>query len=99
MTSGTGSSRDPLEQLVELLAQHAAVALEHRDRQVAEQLRIGRDATGSANALITARRVPQPIEEARRPAEEREVLLQVDADAAEQHAVAADVRLVGVVGV
>ena len=31
----------PLDELVELLAKHAPVALQHRDRQVAEQPRIG----------------------------------------------------------
>src|SRR4030095_13616572 len=40
-------------------------------------------------------RAPQPVEQARRVAEERRVLFEVDADAAEEDAPAADVRLVG----
>ena len=67
MTSGSGSSRDPLDQLVELLAQHAAVALEHRERQVAEQLGIGRDGAARERA-DDARRVQQAIEKPRRAA-------------------------------
>src|SRR5215216_2687825 len=39
-------------------------------------------------------RVPQPVEQARRVAEEGRVLFEVDADAAEEDAPAADVRLV-----
>ena len=86
---------EPVEQLVELLAQHAAIAFEHRDSHIAEQLRIGGNGPACERA-DDARRVPDPIEKPRRPAEERHVLLQVDADAAEQHALAADVGLVGI---
>ena len=48
-----------------------------------------------ANALMTRGESHQPIQEARRVPEERQALLQVDADAAKQHLIAADVDLVG----
>ena len=98
ITSGAGSSASHSSSLSNSLRKTPRSPFEHRHRQVAEHLRIGRDRS-AREAPITARRVPQPIEETRRLPEERHVLLQVDADAAEQHAVPADVGLVRVVGV
>ncbi len=94
-TSGTGSSASHSSSLSNSLPQDAAVPLEHRNRQLAEHRRIRRERP-RRERVDHPPRVPQPIEKARRAPEKRRVLLQVDADAAEQDALAADVRFVGI---
>ena len=85
----------PLDQLVELLLLMAVFALEHRDRHLAQHPRVGLHRP-AGEGLDDRRRVPQPVEQPRRVAQKRDVLVEVDADAAEQHRVAAaDVGLVG----
>jgi hypothetical protein len=84
----------PVEHLADFLALEALVSAQHRHGQLAEALRIDFDLTlrGHADQPV---RVPQPIEQARRMPENRRVLLQVDADAVEEHVARADVPLVG----
>ena len=88
-----GLRHEPVEQLADFLALEAALAAQHRHRQLAEIPGIDLD--------LTARRqpqrpvgVPETIQQARRVPEERGVLLQEDADAAEEDVAAADVALV-----
>ena len=85
---------DPLEKLRELLPEHAAVPFEHRDHEIAEQLRIGGQRS-AGERVDDGRRIPQSIQEPRRLPEQRQVLLQVDADSTEEHPIAAHVGLVG----
>ena len=70
--------REPLEQLVEFLSKHAAIAFEHRYRQVAQELRIGGERTAGKRA-DDRRRVEKAIDgmsdEPRHPAEQRNALL------------------------
>ena len=84
----------PVHELVELLAQLAAFPLQHGDRHLAEEPGIGGDAA-AGERVDDPRRIPQPIEDARQPADDGRVLLQVHADAAEQHVPAADVLVIG----
>ena len=86
---------DPLQQLFEFPAKDAAVSFQHRDRQLAEHPRIGRERS-AGERVDHPWRVPQPVEETRRLPKDRKVLLEVDADPAKQHALAADVGFVGV---
>src|SRR3989338_5494307 len=83
MTSGEGGGRRPAPApppgLLDLLAQHAVLALEHRDRQIPQRARVGGDGAPGDGA-DHPRRVPEPIEQSRSLPEERHVLLEVDAD-------------------
>jgi hypothetical protein len=83
-----------VQELQDLLALEAVLALQHRDRQLAQHLRVDRDGAAGQGANDRGR-VPDPVEHPRGLPEERHVLLQVHADAAEEHAVVADVGLVG----
>jgi hypothetical protein len=84
----------PLQQLVELLPENALTPFEHRNHQVAEELRIGRERAARERPDDT-RGIPPSVHEARRIPEQREVLLKVNADAAKQHTIPADVGFVG----
>ena len=88
-----GLATQPVDELVELLALMPVRAIEHRHGQPAELTGVGLHAP--RDELEQPRRLPQPVEQPRRPAEERDVLLQVDADAAEEDPLPADVLLVG----
>jgi hypothetical protein len=84
---------NPLEQLVEFFPQHAAIALQHRHRQIAEEPGVGGQRPARERA-DDGRRVQKAIDESRRTPEERKALLKIDADAAEEHAIAARIRFV-----
>ena len=97
MTSGTGSSASQSSSLSNSFRSTPRRPFEHRDRQIAEQLRIGGERT-ARERLDDARGIPPPIQKARRVPEQRQALLQVDADPAKQDLIAADVDFVGVRG-
>jgi hypothetical protein len=87
-TSGRGSS------LTQATPQDAAGAIQHRDGEAAEELRVGRH--GSIGERPDEPwRVEQSIDEPRQAAEQRRPMLQVDADPAEQDVRAGDVGFVG----
>ena len=90
---GAGLVAQPVDELVELLALVPVRALEHRHRQPAELPGVGLHA--ARDEPQQPRRLPEPVEQPRGPAEQGDVLLQVDADAAEEDALLADVLLVG----
>jgi hypothetical protein len=75
----------------------ALLAAQHRNRHVAQELGIDRNAAAGREP-DHGRRVPDEIEHRRRLAEERDVLLQVDADAGEEDARVGDVLFVGARG-
>ena len=81
------------QQLLELLGLVARFAPQHRDRHVAQELGVDRDAAAGRRA-DHRRRVPDEVEDRRRLAEEREVLLEVDADPGEENVRVGDVLLV-----
>ena len=81
------------QQLRELLGLVPRFAAQHRDRHVAQQLGVDRDAAAGGRADHGGR-VPDEVEDRGRLAEEREVLLQVDADAGEENVRVGDVVLV-----
>jgi len=91
---GPNVAAQPLDEFFDLLALPALFAFEHRDAQRAELL--GPHArTMVGRQPEQARAVQQAIQCPRRVAEEGRVLLQVDVDPAERHAVDADAGLVG----
>ena len=84
----------PIDQLLNLLSLVAGLAAKHRHGHVAQLGRL--DAHAALRHLLQqARMIQQPIHPPRRAAKHRELLLQIDVDAAEEHAANADVRLVG----
>ena len=88
---------EPAGDLVDLLALLARAALEHGDGQVAEVF--GARADGEARHPAQHRgEVEEAIDEPGRVAEQGELLLEVDVDAAEEDALLADVLLVGADG-
>ncbi len=84
----------PPEQLGDLLGLESALAAQHGDGHLAKALRIDLDLPLRRQPDHPGR-VPQPIEDAWRMAEQRHLLLEEDADAAEEHLGAADVAFVG----
>ena len=89
--------RQPVDELGDLLALLAVFALEHGDGQVAQVLGLRLDGEARHPAQ-QPRGVEQAVEEPGRVAEQAELLLQVDVDAAEEDALLADVLLVGADG-
>ena len=83
----------PFDQLVELLAQRAMLPFQHRHGEIAEQARITGHGTPGKRVDDTWG-IPQTVEKPGRLPEQRGILLKIDADTAEEHAAAADVRLV-----
>ena len=94
MTSKRSSVRSHSSSLSISLAWKPALALEHRDGHLAEAFRVDLD-LAPGRELQRPGRVPELVEKARRMPEERRVLLEKHADPAEEHLLAADVRLVG----
>ena len=90
----TRQAGKPMDELLDLLALEAVVSLQHRHRQRSELRGIGGDRAGRGRA-DDGGGVPETIDQPRRLAKERHVLLEVDADAPEEHALAAHVALVG----
>ena len=86
---------DPLHELHDLLALEAVLAPQHRHRHRAQEARIDAGHGSSGHRAQDRRSVPHPVEDGRGVPEQRHVLLQVDADPAEEHAVVAHVGLVG----
>ena len=87
----------PVNELVELLPLMAVPALQNRYGQLAQLLRL-RLHTALRDRAQQPRRLPQAVEQPGRAAKEAGVLLQVDADAAEEDPVLADAGLVGARG-
>ncbi len=85
---------EPLEELADFLRLEPVLAAQHRDGHLAQALRIHLDLT-LRREPDDPRRVPQAIEHPRRPSEERHLLLEKDADPAEEHLRLAHVPLVG----
>ena len=91
---GPHLAEQPVDELVELLALVALFAAKHRDGHVAQLG--GFDADAAAGNQSQQGRVVEPaVEPPRRVAEQRNLLLQVSVDAAEEHARLADVALIG----
>jgi hypothetical protein len=87
----------PVDELLEFLALVARFAAEHRDGHVAQFRRI--DAAAAARRQAQESGVVEPaVEPPRRVAKQRNLLLQVGVDAAEEHAPLADVAFVGADG-
>ena len=82
------------EELAELLGLEALLALEGRDGERPELVGVHREAAPGGR-LDDRGRVPEAVEDGRGLAEERHVLLEVDADPPEEDVPVADVRLVG----
>ena len=91
---GLDLGREPADELRDLLPLLAVLPSEHGDGQVAELAVLASDGEPRHPAQQPAE-VEQPVEEPRRVAEQPELLLQVDVDAAEEDAALADVVLVG----
>ena len=84
MTSNRGSPRSQSSSLAISLRLKPPFPPQHRDRHLAEALRIHLD-LALRRQPDDPRRIPQPIEDARRMAEQRHLLLEEHADAAEEH--------------
>ncbi len=84
---------EPAQHLEDLFALEAGQASQHRHRHLAEHRRIDFDLPFRRHPEHGVR-IPQPIEKRRRVPEQRDVLLEVDADTAEQHARRADIFLI-----
>ena len=84
----------PLQQLGDFLGLESALAAQHRDGHLAEAAGVDLDLPLRRQPDHPGR-IPQPIEHAWRVPEQRHLLLQEDADAAEEHLRAADVAFVG----
>ena len=94
-TSGGGSSFSQSSSLSISLRWRPCSPCSIETVMLAEE-RAGRPGSRAATrSRMNARRVPQPVEQRGVCRNSGDVLLQVDADAAEEHAAAADVRLVG----
>ena len=91
---GTRLVRQPVHELVEFLALVAVRPLEHRHRQRPESGRAGLDAVAGDRAEQPGR-LPEPVEQPGGLSKERQGLLEVDADPAEEHPPLTDVLLVG----
>ncbi len=85
---------EPLDQPENFLALMAVLALQHRDRQLAQLLGSHLDAA-RGQTIDDPRAIEPAIEKPGQVTEQRIFLLQVDVDAAEKHLVDADVGLVG----
>ena len=94
ITSGPRLRAQPVHELVELLPLAAVPALEHRDGELPQLLGLRLHAA-LRDRPQQPRRLPQAIDQPGRAAEEPRVLLQVNADPAEEDPVLADARLVG----
>ena len=92
--SGAGSPAVHSSSLSNSFAKDAVGALEHRDREVAEQPRIGRDRP-IGERLMTRGESSSRSRNRGILRKSGELLLEVDADAAKQHLGPAHVRLVG----
>ena len=85
---------EPFDQLRHFLALEAVFAFERGESEIREPVGIGRDGK-PAHELHDRAGVEQPVDEARRMAEEGQDLLQVHVHAAVEDAPLAHVRLVG----